>query len=125
MKTRLLLANSDASLADIYRRFFSSKGYDVDVAENGLDCLDKIVGADVVILDLDLPWGGGDGVLARMRDDPLITEIPVVLVASESSAARLAPLVVPPVIECLQKPFRLAELLDLVQAVGGLQMRPA
>lgn len=121
MNTRLLVADSDPSLADIYCRFFTSHGYDVDTASDGLACLDKLYGTDVLILDLSLPWGGGDGVLEHMQDDPLMPDIPVVLVASEKSRDELATLLIPPVIECLQKPFQLATLLEAIRAAEALE----
>lgn len=116
-KTRLLVADSDSALAEVYRRFFTKHGYDVDTASDALECIDKVYTADAPILALKLPWGGGDGVLARMREEPLMPDIPVILVASESSREWLATLVVPPVAECFQKPFRLAALLDVIRAV--------
>ena len=56
-----------------------------------------------------------------MQDDPLMPDIPVVLVASEKSRDELATLLIPPVIECLQKPFQLATLLDVIRGAEALE----
>ena len=121
MITRLLVADSDASLADIYRRYFSKHGYEVGIASSGLECLDEILGADVLILEFELLWGGGDGVLARMREEPLMPEIPVVLVSDKTNHHWPA-MLTPPVVECVRRPFRFATLLEAVRAAGLREM---
>jgi hypothetical protein len=67
-----------------------------------------------LILDLHLPWGGADGVLAVMRDDPGLAGVPVILTSTEASPESLSRLVSPPVVQALWKPFPLSALLDLV-----------
>ncbi len=64
---RLLIADSDPALADIYQSFFSNDGHDVEMAADGVQCLESIRQhlPDVLVLEYELPWGGGDGVLAR------------------------------------------------------------
>jgi hypothetical protein len=43
----------------------------VETASDGLDCLKKLRRATpaALVLDLKLHWGGGDGVLAWLRED--------------------------------------------------------
>ena len=71
MKHRLLIAISDAEWCELYRRFLTELGYEVETATNGLDCLANLrqVAPAVLVLDLELPWGGGDGVLAWLREE--------------------------------------------------------
>ena len=53
MKPTLLIAQSDAELRDAYRRFLTGRGYDVETAADGLDCLEKLrrVAPAVLVLD--------------------------------------------------------------------------
>ena len=73
MKQALLIADRDAELCDVYRRFLTDRGYEVETSSDGLDCLRKLrqVTPAVLVLDLELLWGGGDGVLAWLREESL------------------------------------------------------
>src|SRR5438067_11067086 len=74
MKQTLLIADGDAELCDLYEMFLTECGYEVEAASDGLDCLRKLrqVIPAVLVLDLELRWGGGDGVLARLREESLM-----------------------------------------------------
>jgi DNA-binding response OmpR family regulator len=41
---------------------------------------------DVILLDLNLPRHNGETLLARMRESPLCSEVPVVIVTSSTAA---------------------------------------
>jgi DNA-binding response OmpR family regulator len=118
MKPTLLIAEGDAELCDIYRRFFSNRGYQVETASDGLDCLQQLrrLTPAAVVLDLELRWGGGDGVLAWLREQGAAARVPVVLTATASQALEVEGYVAPPVVEVLAKPFALTVLLESVRA---------
>ena len=84
MKQRLLIADRDAELCEVYRRFLTERGYEVETSTDGLDCLAKLrqVTPAVLVLDLELLWGGGDGVLAWLREERPAPRIPVLLTAT-------------------------------------------
>jgi two-component system alkaline phosphatase synthesis response regulator PhoP len=116
MKPRLLIAEADEGLADDYRHFFWNRGFDVELAADGLQCLDLLrqCPPHALVLDYDLPWGGGDGVLARLREDCHLTSIPVFVITGGVSAdvngsARPA-LDGASVVACFRKPFRMESL---------------
>jgi DNA-binding response OmpR family regulator len=81
MKCTLLIAEGDAELCEVYRRFFTERGYEVETASDGLDCLAKLRRATpaALVLDRELRWGGGDGVLAWLREQSEAFTLPVVL----------------------------------------------
>jgi len=119
MKARVLVADSDASLARVYCLLLAHRGYEVHTASNGLDCLLKLcdVLPDILLLDRDLLWGGADGVIARIRDGSDLPCPSVVLTTGEGSSDALASLLVPPVTACLQKPFGLRALQQALDAI--------
>jgi DNA-binding response OmpR family regulator len=86
---------------------------------DGVQCLnaarDRV--PDVLVLEYELPWGGGDGVLARLREEIPLASVDVVLVTCDYSEEELAHELAPPVGGCLRKPFRLRELSDMVRSV--------
>lgn len=117
MKPTLLIADGDAELCDVYGRFLTERGYEVATSTDGLDCLRKLrqLTPAVVVLDLDLRWGGGDGVLAWLREENPMPAISVVLTATACSADG-AERSEPPVVAYLPKPFALTALLESVRA---------
>jgi CheY-like chemotaxis protein len=105
----------------VYRHYLSRHGYEVEVAEGGVHCLEKLeqFQPDVLILDLNLPWGGGEGVLAVMRDRAHLCRIPVLLTSTVARPEALARLVSPPLVRVLNKPGSLLVLCQQVDAASG------
>ena len=56
----------------------------MDMALSGLECVARLRERvpDVLVLEPQLPWGGGDGVLAIMGDDPDLAAVPVMVLTS-------------------------------------------
>jgi CheY-like chemotaxis protein len=92
MRSILLIAESDLELRDACRRFFAERGYDVETAADGLDCVEKLrrVSPAVLVLDRELRWGGADGVLALLREQGAQCEVSVVLTATTDGSANVA-----------------------------------
>jgi two-component system phosphate regulon response regulator PhoB len=126
MAPAVLIADADSDLCDLYRRFFSRHGWQVRTSAGGLECLAQLRQAlpQLLILDWHLPWGGADGLLAVMRDDPGLARVPVILTSTEASPEVLPKVVSSPVVQALEKPFSLTVLLDLVRSRLG-QALPA
>jgi CheY-like chemotaxis protein len=113
----VLIADADRHDCDLYQWFFSYHGWHVQTSGGGLECLAKLrQGAPrLLILDVQLPWGGADGLLAVMRAEPNLAHVPVVLTSTEAADESVSGLVVPPVVRALSKPFPLTTLLDFVR----------
>jgi len=120
MTNRLLIADADAEMSDLYRRFFSHHGYEVESAAGGLECLAKLHSRPniYVILDLEIPWGGGDGVLACLREEFPERSHPIVVLTSRPFLQAGPEQVQPPVVRCFQKPCHLNELLDCIRSTA-------
>ena len=80
----VLIADQDESLHPMYREPLLREGFDVDWASNGLECVSRLHERvpDVLVLEPQLPWGGGDGVLAMMGEDPGLAMVPVMILTS-------------------------------------------
>jgi CheY-like chemotaxis protein len=115
LPTLLCVDDSDAILA--LERAILSGHYQLTTASNGLEALDKLAQAKpaAVLLDLSMPRMDGDEVLARMRADSSLKDIPVVLISSEQSRAE--GLLQAGADAFLSKPFRADELLATVERV--------
>jgi CheY-like chemotaxis protein len=111
----LLVDDSEAVLA--YERAALAGHYTIRTASDGASALDelRVHPPSLVLLDLSMPVMDGDEVLARMKADPAMRRIPVVVVSSEIARGRA----------CLEagaaafapKPVRADELLALVNRV--------
>jgi CheY-like chemotaxis protein len=111
----LLVDDSEAVLA--FEKAALAGHYQVSTAVNGSDALLKVAQLKpaAVLLDLSMPEMDGDEVLARMRADPQLSHIPVIIVSSEKQRAEA----------CLKagaraflgKPVRAQDLLPLVARV--------
>jgi DNA-binding response OmpR family regulator len=71
------------------------------------------------VLDLELHWGGGDGVLAWLREESLMHGIPVIVTATAGFPQNVADAIEPPVVDYLAKPFTLTALLERVRSAAA------
>jgi CheY-like chemotaxis protein len=110
----VLIAEPEPCLRDAYTTFFSELGCRIQVATNGLDCLSilrKTV-PDLLILDLDLLWGGAAGVLAVLQQDTQFPSERVVVTAPVDARGSLETLASTFGVQTLTKPFPVNALID-------------
>jgi DNA-binding response OmpR family regulator len=118
MNQTMLFADGDAGLSDVDRTFFACRGFDLETASDGLDCVEKLrrVRPAVLVLALELHWGGGDGVLAWLREQGAESRVPVILTYTAGKPPNLAAFTEPPVVDYLCKPYELTALLERVRS---------
>lgn len=80
-KKRVLMVEDDALIARIYCQKLMKEGFIVDIASDGETALEMIQGKhpDVLLLDLMLPNISGLEVLKRIRSQPALRDLPVVV----------------------------------------------
>jgi DNA-binding response OmpR family regulator len=119
VRPSLLIADSDVELRDLYRRYLTGRGYNVETAADGLDCLEKLrrLTPAVCVLDRALQWGGADGVLAWLREEGATSGVSVVLTATAGYDPDGDQDIEPPVVRFLPKPFMLTTLLESVRGI--------
>jgi len=116
---KLLVIDDDARLLASYRDLLTPHGFEVLTAPDGVDAI-PIVEANpdimLVILDLAMPRMDGRAWLRWFRERH--QDSPVIIISAhkleDDDAAALKPAVV------LEKPFHVAELLDMVGLFCGL-----
>lgn len=118
--TRVLVVEDDPSVRGLLHTLLSAEGYDVVTASDGLAGLVKAAATKpaLMLLDLMMPDLGGVRVLEEIRDDPELSETPVIVVTGKVDA-------VPGMRDLLGedhvfvKPFAVAELLARVAEFTG------
>jgi DNA-binding NtrC family response regulator len=67
------------------------RGCDVVTADDGVRCMEYLRAGipNVLVVEPELPWGGGDGVLAILRDAPKWRDIPVLVLTSERNRSAI------------------------------------
>jgi DNA-binding response OmpR family regulator len=79
----VLIADKDENLLAEYREWLLQAGFDVMTAIDGLDCVGKLrtFKPHVLVLEPELPWGSGEGVLAMMYEEPDVPLVPVMILS--------------------------------------------
>ena len=64
---------------------------DVHEAANGREGLDRLENhwIDLAIVDINMPVMGGEEMIDRMKENPELKEIPVIVISTEGSQARI------------------------------------
>ena len=88
----LLVAHSDHYWLEYLVLGLEQSGYSVHIANSGITCVAKMrcMTPEVLLLDPDLLWGGGDGVLALMVTNAVLVQIPVLLLVTLETNMALA-----------------------------------
>lgn len=83
-KGKILLVEDDAFLSELYVTKFGEVGYEIIVAEDGLEGLQLVekLKPDLMLLDIVLPRMDGLSVLRSMKEREAIKNIPVILLTN-------------------------------------------
>lgn len=116
---RIVIADQDKSFLESFREFLGVRGHEVAVATEGLTCLRWLrdFRPDVVALSNNLLWGGSDGVLSVMTDDPKLRNIPVLVMLENPAQPPWR--TQPEMVSTVHGPFRHD---DLVRRLGFLSL---
>ena len=115
----VLVVEDESGIAELFDDVLTDEGYQVVTAMNGRDGLELLVREqpDLVFCDYMMPVMDGAALLAGMQADPTLRGIPVVMMSSMPEgfvAERCSGYVT-----FMRKPFKLFELLDVVERLLG------
>jgi len=86
-KKTIMIAEDDAFIGDIYEVKLKDAGYDVVLASNGRDAIEKLENGmmpDILLLDIVMPYMDGFDVLEALNNREEWKKIPVVLLTNLS-----------------------------------------
>lgn len=84
IKPKILLAEDDEFIVCAYKEYLNQNGFDVIVASDGEETINKIKAEkpDLVLLDLIMPIKNGFEVLEEIRKDKEADAIPIIVLSN-------------------------------------------
>jgi CheY-like chemotaxis protein len=81
---KILIIEDDPLMRRLYQKIFSFEKYEVETAEDGIEGLDKArtIKPTLILLDIMMPKMNGLQVLDKLKEDPDLKKIPVVILTN-------------------------------------------
>lgn len=120
---RVLIVEDSNTIRSLVRRMLVAGGHEVLEAPDGPTALQTCAaeGPDVVLLDVEMPEMSGWDVLAALKADPALRDIPVVFLTGRLDTADMVEGLRLGAHDYLRKPCEPAELLARVQAAARVK----
>jgi two-component system, OmpR family, response regulator len=120
---RVLVVEDDPVIAHLIEHLLTRKGFVVEVAPDGRraeQMMNTLSAPAVVILDVMLPFVGGFELVERVRDSPLWSDVPILMLTSKANESYVVRAFGAGVDDYVTKPFRPDELVARVQHLAGV-----
>ena len=84
MSSTVLIVDDEYSGRQTLESILDGEGYNIEMAENGLEAIEKAkqLLPDVILLDVMMPGMTGFEVCQYIRNDPLVAEIPIIILTA-------------------------------------------
>lgn len=114
---RILIIEDQAQIRDNLVRFLRLEGHEVAFAEDGVVGLEAVRAAppELVICDFMMPRMDGFAVLAALQADQVLRQLPFIMLSASAEPERLEKAVAMGASAYVTKPFRLAEIRELLR----------
>jgi two-component system sensor histidine kinase and response regulator WspE len=82
-RKRVLVVDDSITVRELERKLLSGRGYDVDVAVDGMDGWNAVRSShfDLVVTDVDMPRMDGIELVTLINMDPVLKSVPVMIVS--------------------------------------------
>jgi putative two-component system response regulator len=111
VRRRVLVVDDRDDARLIQARILANLGYDVEQARDGLEALAKLeLDTDLVLLDAEMPGMDGFEVAKRIRDNPRLVDLPIMMVTGLGGQEDRLRAVQAGVNDFISKPFEINEL---------------
>lgn len=121
MTARIMTVDDSTSMRQMVSFTLRQAGYDVIEATDGKDALRKLADerVDMMLADVHMPEMDGIELIRKVREDPQIRFLPIVMLTTESQAAKKEEGKAAGATGWIVKPFRPEQLVAVVRKVLG------
>ncbi len=125
MRVKILTVDDSKTVRIIVKKSFKSFDCDVVEAQNGVEGLAMAAkeNPDIVLLDITMPVMDGVEMLTKLKSDPELKSIPVIMLTAEAGRENVMKIAKVGVRDYIVKPFKEDVLIDKVSRV--IDLRPA
>ncbi len=119
---RILIVDDFSTMRRIIKNILKQLGYEnVEEAENGADAYEKLDSEkfDFIITDWNMPVMDGLGLLKKVRTDPDMKHLPVLMVTAEAEKDKVVTAIQAGVNNYIVKPFTADVLQDKMNKIFG------
>lgn len=120
-KATVLIVDDEPFNIEVLEQAMDESEYRVLTASNGKEAWEKIKNEepDLVLLDLMMPVMDGFEVLAKVKDDPMLRNIPIIIVSAEQDSKSVVKGIKQGAEDYLTKPVDPAQFLKKVKEFLG------
>jgi two-component system chemotaxis response regulator CheY len=122
MMAKALVVDDSRAVRMILAKTLKELGYEVSEAANGREALEVIeaekTAVTLVLADWNMPEINGLDLLKRLRQDPALSSLVVVMVTTETELDQMAAALEAGANEYVMKPFTREILVEKLQLVG-------
>lgn len=113
----ILVVDDDVEMALIMEEILRKRGFEVVLAHDGLQAIEKSKnsGVDLILLDVRMPFFSGFWFCDAFKQREATKSIPIVMVSGILDDENIKKAHDLGASACLRKPFKPAELIDLVE----------
>ena len=121
---KVMIVDDSPSVRHVNNKLVENNGWQPLVAKDGLEAYEMLLSQpgdlpDVVLTDVEMPEMDGYELLATIRQNELLKDIPVVMITSRASDKHRRKAFDLGVSEYLTKPYQESTLVELVQKLTG------
>ncbi|MCH6255883.1 response regulator [Puniceicoccaceae bacterium K14] len=125
MRLKILTVDDSKTVRIIVKKSFKTFDCEVHEAQNGVEGLAMAakINPDVILLDITMPVMDGVEMLTKLKSDPTLKSIPVIMLTAEAGRENVMKIAKIGVRDYIVKPFKEEVLQDKVSRV--VDLRPA
>ena len=119
--TRILLVEDHEEIWDFLSRRLKRRGYEVEVATDGQDGVDKArtAGPDIILLDMNLPIIDGWTAAGMIKRDPDTAKVPIIALTAHAMSGDREKAMNAGCDDYHAKPVDFSRLLGQIEALTG------
>jgi len=127
MTLKVLTVDDSKTIRMIVKKAFKPYECEISEAENGQQGFEsaKNEKPDIIVLDITMPVMSGTEMLVKLKDDPDLKDVPVIMLTAESGKDNVLEIVKMGVTDYIVKPFKGQQLIDRVTKILTLDPKKA